>query len=193
MPGSRALPALVVVSPVAVLSPVAAFVPEAAQGIAAVEEALDLLVPWLEPSRSLPLPPATVGALVREPTLRPASPTIGLRGELVETRPALGPTGLRRRRCGTDRGDAGRAVAGCEEREAGVALAGADEHRPGAEACAVGDERLRGGAGRPSSGKPSDLPRSSIPAALLDLARRVALERFATPSEHRSHIPDTPG
>jgi hypothetical protein len=28
---------------------------------------------------------------------------------------------------------------------------------------------------------------------LLDLARRVALERFATPSGHRSHIPDTPG
>jgi hypothetical protein len=30
-------------------------------------------------------------------------------------------------------------------------------------------------------------------AAVLDLARRVALERFATPSGHGSRIPDTPG
>jgi hypothetical protein len=30
-------------------------------------------------------------------------------------------------------------------------------------------------------------------AALLDLARRVAIERIATPSGHRSRIPDTPG
>jgi hypothetical protein len=29
--------------------------------------------------------------------------------------------------------------------------------------------------------------------ALLDLARRVALERAASPSEHRSRMPDTPG
>ena len=29
--------------------------------------------------------------------------------------------------------------------------------------------------------------------ALLDLARRVALERVASPSEHRSRMPDTPG
>ena len=190
------LPALVVVSPVAVLSPVAAFVPEAAQGIAAVDEALDLLVPWLEPSRSLPLPAATVGALVREPTLRAASPTIGLRGELVETRPALGPTGLP---APALRAPTVETQAAAPQSQAAKSAKRASRWQvptntgPAPKRAPSGTSVSAAGAAGSSSGSLPIFLALPFLAALLDLARRVALERFATPSEHRSHIPDTPG
>jgi hypothetical protein len=48
------------------------------------------------------------------------------------------------------------------------------------------------GGGSSSGGLPIFLALPFL-AALLDLARRVAIDRIATPSGHRSRIPDTPG
>jgi hypothetical protein len=48
------------------------------------------------------------------------------------------------------------------------------------------------GGGSSSGGLPIFLALPFL-VAVLDLARRVAIERIATPSGHRSRIPDTPG
>ena len=57
----------------------------------------------------------------------------------------------------------------------------------GATAAAAGGGGSSGGGGLPFF---LALP---FVAAMLDLARRVALDRVATPSEHRSRMPDDPG
>jgi hypothetical protein len=57
----------------------------------------------------------------------------------------------------------------------------------GASAAAAGGSGSSGGGGLPFF---LALP---FVAAMLDLARRVALDRVATPSEHRSRMPDDPG
>jgi hypothetical protein len=49
-----------------------------------------------------------------------------------------------------------------------------------------------GTGGSPGGGLPIFLALPFI-AAMLDLARRVALERATWPSGHRRRVPDTPG
>jgi hypothetical protein len=61
-----------------------------------------------------------------------------------------------------------------------------------AQAPAGASAAAAGGGGSSGGGLPFLLALPFV-AAMLDLARRVALERVATPSGHRSRMPETPG
>jgi hypothetical protein len=191
------LPALAVVASVAVLSPVAAVIPELAEEILTVEEAIDLLVPSLTGARSFPLAPAVAArSLGGGSALRAAPFTIGPRGELAATRPALGPTGSpvpALRAPATDAhpaappSSASRSTKRASRWKVPAGTSSAPERAPS------GTSASAAGAGGSASGSLPIFLALPFLAALLDLARRVALERFATPSGQRSRIPDTPG
>ena len=190
-------PTLVVVAPVAVPSPIISAAPQAAEAIAAVEEALDLLVPSPGPARSFPIAsPVAAGSLVGGRALHPAPFTIGPRGELRATRPALGPSGLP---VPTLRAPAAEAHPAAAPAHAAKRTKRASRWQapvntgPAPERAPSGTSVSAAGAAGSSSGSLPIFLALPFLAALLDLARRVALERIATPSGHRSRIPDTPG
>jgi hypothetical protein len=200
-PGASALPGFV--SLPAVLSPVVSVTSMGeAGGLSGlvVEPALA----WTEGSVELPTASPILGG--EEPARLDPSP--GFVPRLgVAPRIAWQQPGLSRPALGTHGLDApvlrpAPSVAGAAAREvtpAAKRAKAAPRWRTKGPASPVPETAPSGTSAAPSSGGGSSsggLPIFlALPflAALLDLARRVAIDRIATPSGHRSRIPDTPG
>jgi hypothetical protein len=200
-PGAAALPGFV--SLPAVLSPVVS-VPSMGEAGGLSGLVVEPALPWVEGSAELRTASPILGG--EEPTrLDPSpgfAPRLGVAPRVAWqqpelSRPALGTHGL----------DApvlrpAPAVAGAEAPEATPAAKrakAAPRWRTKGPASPVPETAPSGTSAAPASGGGSSsggLPIFlALPflAALLDLARRVAIDRIATPSGHRSRIPDTPG
>ena len=204
-PGAGQSPAPTAVSPAAVLSPFAS-VPAGTEGDGFSAPVLaEPVLTSMEDPAELALVPSAGGAGAAQvghgasSILRPARLGTFPRGAWLGSgiRPALGPAGIdvpELRPAGTVAQMSNPGTSEATQRAKPVT-----RWRTRAPSSPLPETAPLGASAAPSAGGGSSsggLPIFlALPflVAVLDLARRVAIERIATPSGHRSRIPDTPG
>ena len=200
-PGASALPGFV--SLPAVLSPVVS-VPSLGEAGGLSGLVAEPALPWMEGFVEVPTASPILGREQPAP-LAPASgfaPRLGVAPRIAWQQPELSRPALGRHGLDAPVLRPAPSGAGSEAREvtpAAKRAKAAPRWRTKGPASPAPETAPSGTSAAPSSGGGSSsggLPIFlALPflAALLDLARRVAIDRIATPSGHRSRIPDTPG